>query len=127
MRFVQQLDRFSGCLIRQCLEDALGFPVEGSPPGIYASYVEQFRNTGWAMLERECELYDKIKGDARFRKEVEKKRGCVSSFLTSNEFSSKIRVIGPNAPKLEKSRLEKMPASAQQSPGCHGRGVAQPG
>lgn len=25
--------------------------------------------------ERECELYDKIKGDARFRKEVEKKAG----------------------------------------------------
>lgn len=32
-------DRFSGCLIGQCLGDALGFPVEGSPPAACAAYV----------------------------------------------------------------------------------------
>jgi ADP-ribosylglycohydrolase len=39
-----KVDQFSGCLIGQCLGDALGFPVEGSPPGICASYVEQLRH-----------------------------------------------------------------------------------
>ena len=55
-------------------------------------------------------LYDKMKRDVRFRKEVAEKAGL--GFELPNEFSSKIRVIGPNGPKLEKSRLEKMPASA---------------
>ena len=36
-----QPDQFSGCLVGQCLGDALGFPVEGSPPEICASYVAE--------------------------------------------------------------------------------------
>lgn len=32
-------DRFSGCLIGQCLGDALGYPVEGSRPATCALYV----------------------------------------------------------------------------------------
>jgi ADP-ribosylglycohydrolase len=43
MPLVSQLDQFSGCLVGQCLGDALGFPVEGSPPDLCASYVEQLR------------------------------------------------------------------------------------
>jgi ADP-ribosylglycohydrolase len=31
MVFVRQKDQFSGCLVGQCLGDALGFPVEGFP------------------------------------------------------------------------------------------------
>jgi ADP-ribosylglycohydrolase len=38
------VDQFSGCLVGQCLGDALGFPVEGSPPDICASYVERLRS-----------------------------------------------------------------------------------
>jgi ADP-ribosylglycohydrolase len=34
--------RFSGCLIGQCLGDALGFPVEGFPPRVCQSYVEKY-------------------------------------------------------------------------------------
>jgi len=33
-------ERFSGCLIGQCLGDALGFPVEGFPPEACAIYVD---------------------------------------------------------------------------------------
>jgi ADP-ribosylglycohydrolase len=40
---VPQLDQFRGCLVGQCLGDALGFPVEGSPPEICASYIEELR------------------------------------------------------------------------------------
>ena len=32
---------FTGCLIGQCLGDALGFPVEGAPPSLCRTYVEQ--------------------------------------------------------------------------------------
>lgn len=34
-------ERFSGCLIGQCLGDALGFPVEGYPPDICLQYVDE--------------------------------------------------------------------------------------
>jgi ADP-ribosylglycohydrolase len=43
MPTISNADQFSGCLIGQCLGDALGFPVEGSPPDICASYMEQLR------------------------------------------------------------------------------------
>jgi ADP-ribosylglycohydrolase len=33
-------EQFSGCLIGQCLGDALGSPVEGKPPDVCAAYVE---------------------------------------------------------------------------------------
>ncbi|MGD2156530.1 MAG: ADP-ribosylglycohydrolase family protein [Anaerolineales bacterium] len=34
--------RFSGCIIGQCLGDALGFPVEGFPPRVCQRYVEEY-------------------------------------------------------------------------------------
>jgi ADP-ribosylglycohydrolase len=34
-------EHFSGCLVGQCLGDALGFPVEGSPPDICDQYVRE--------------------------------------------------------------------------------------
>ncbi len=43
MPSISHADQFSGCLVGQCLGDALGFPVEGSPPDICASYVGQLR------------------------------------------------------------------------------------
>jgi ADP-ribosylglycohydrolase len=39
--FKASKDAFSGCLIGQCLGDALGLPVEGAYPGVCAKYVEQ--------------------------------------------------------------------------------------
>ncbi len=40
---VPQLDQFRGCLVGQCLGDALGFPVEGTPPDICSSYIAELR------------------------------------------------------------------------------------
>ena len=34
-------EQFSGCLIGQCLGDALGFPVEGYPPSVCQKYVTE--------------------------------------------------------------------------------------
>jgi ADP-ribosylglycohydrolase len=39
-------DQFSGCLIGQCLGDALGFVVEGFSPAACERYVEDFLKTG---------------------------------------------------------------------------------
>jgi ADP-ribosylglycohydrolase len=39
-------EQFSGCLIGQCLGDALGFIVEGYPPDVCQQYVEQEVRTG---------------------------------------------------------------------------------
>lgn len=41
-------DQFSGCLIGQCLGDALGFPVEGYPPVICQQYVSGVLKTARA-------------------------------------------------------------------------------
>ncbi|MHA2096696.1 MAG: ADP-ribosylglycohydrolase family protein [Candidatus Hodarchaeales archaeon] len=38
------LSQFQGCIIGQCLGDALGFPVEGHPPEICQDYVEKYLN-----------------------------------------------------------------------------------
>jgi ADP-ribosylglycohydrolase len=42
--------RYSGCLIGQCLGDALGFPVEGFPPRVCRSYVEEYLTRSEAKL-----------------------------------------------------------------------------
>ncbi len=39
-------ERFAGCLIGQCLGDALGFPIEGTPPETCIPYAERMRNAG---------------------------------------------------------------------------------
>lgn len=41
-------DQFAGCLIGQCLGDALGFPVEGYPPEHCAAYVAEILDRGRA-------------------------------------------------------------------------------
>ena len=57
MRFVTQIDQFTGCLIGQCLGDALGFPVEGSPPEVCAYYVDQLRTVGVKQTLPACPGY----------------------------------------------------------------------
>ncbi len=39
--FRPQQEQFSGCLIGQCLGDALGFPVEGKPPEVCRRYADE--------------------------------------------------------------------------------------
>ena len=39
-------EQFSGCLVGQCLGDALGFPVEGAPPPVCSRYVDEYLRAG---------------------------------------------------------------------------------
>jgi len=43
---VPRIDQFQGCLIGQCLGDAVGFPVEGYPPLICQRYTKQILERG---------------------------------------------------------------------------------
>jgi ADP-ribosylglycohydrolase len=45
---VPREEQFTGCLIGQCLGDALGFPVEGRSPAACRQYVEEMLRTGRA-------------------------------------------------------------------------------
>jgi len=38
---IPRKEQFSGCLIGQCLGDALGFPVEGYPPSVCGQYINR--------------------------------------------------------------------------------------
>jgi ADP-ribosylglycohydrolase len=44
--FIPARERFSGCLIGQCLGDALGFPVEGQSPDVCERYVRDCLQDG---------------------------------------------------------------------------------
>lgn len=57
MPVVPQVDQFSGSLIGQCLGDALGFPVEGAPPEVCASYVQQLSKLGMKQTLPACRDY----------------------------------------------------------------------
>jgi integrase len=63
-----------------------------TPPGLLQFWMG---HAGEGMSD----LYDKIKADVKFRKEVAEKAGL--GFELPENFSSKIRVIGPNGPKLD--------------------------
>jgi ADP-ribosylglycohydrolase len=41
-----QLERFAGCLIGQCLGDALGFPVEKESAAVCVKYIEESVQVG---------------------------------------------------------------------------------
>ena len=45
-RITPDRDRFSGCLIGQCVGDAIGFAVEGFSPAACQRYIEDFLKTG---------------------------------------------------------------------------------
>jgi ADP-ribosylglycohydrolase len=45
---IPRKEQFSGCLIGQCLGDALGFPVEGYPPEVCEQYVREILRKGRA-------------------------------------------------------------------------------
>jgi ADP-ribosylglycohydrolase len=53
-------ERFSGCLVGQCLGDSLGFPVEGSPPDTCSQYVREelgsFQRGGPCPSRRACSV-----------------------------------------------------------------------
>src|SRR5258706_596557 len=64
-------DQFAGCLIGQCLGDALGFPVEGCPPEDCAAYVAEILDQGRAgILGRGSFPFGQYTDDSQLAREL---------------------------------------------------------
>ena len=64
-------DRFAGCLIGQCLGDALGFVVEGQPPIACRAYVESVLRFGrGALLGRGPFPFGQYSDDSQLAREL---------------------------------------------------------
>jgi len=74
-------EQFSGCLIGQCLGDALGAPVEGSPPSICQAYINDRIRTG--------QLGDRSRGHYRmgqYTDDSQLARELLQSYVACGEF-----------------------------------------
>lgn len=74
-------EQFSGCLIGQCLGDALGAPVEGNPPEACQTYVDDILNTGKAgILGRRPFPFGQYTDDSQLAREL------MQSYLACQQF-----------------------------------------
>ena len=63
--------KFAGCLIGQCLGDALGFIVEGQPTATCSRYVEEVVRTGNTReLRRGCYRFGQYSDDSQLAREL---------------------------------------------------------
>ncbi len=88
------LSQFQGCLVGQCLGDALGFPVEGHGPETCAKYVqENIQHTPDKMLGRAHFPFGQYTDDSQLAREL------IQSYITSNgqfhpeEYATRIAAI----------------------------------
>jgi ADP-ribosylglycohydrolase len=64
-------EQFSGCLIGQCLGDALGFPVEGYPHSVCKRYIEDIvRYSGWKKIARRTVAFGQYTDDSQLAREL---------------------------------------------------------
>lgn len=64
-------DRFAGCLIGQCVGDALGFLVEGEPPNICEDYARDVVRAGKVpKIERDGFAYGQYSDDSQLAREL---------------------------------------------------------
>ena len=74
-------DRFVGCLIGQCLGDALGFVVEGRSPRACRDYVDAFLRTGKAARHARAPFpFGQYSDDSQLAREL------LSSFVECQRF-----------------------------------------
>ncbi|MDP9352659.1 MAG: ADP-ribosylglycohydrolase family protein [Chloroflexota bacterium] len=66
-----RLEQFTGCLIGQCLGDALGFPVEGQPPEICRRHVQEvLRNRSVPIRGRGPFPFGQYSDDSQLAREL---------------------------------------------------------
>jgi ADP-ribosylglycohydrolase len=63
-------EQFSGCLVGQCLGDALGAPVEGYPPSLCQRYVEELRAGRAEGLRRGTSTFGQYTDDSQLAREL---------------------------------------------------------
>ena len=78
---IPNMDQFTGCLIGQCLGDALGFPVEGCPPEECRSYVATvLRGSESSFLGRGPFPFGQYTDDSQLAREL------IQSYVLSGQF-----------------------------------------
>ena len=81
LRSADRKEQFSGCLIGQCLGDALGFLVEGYPPSICRKYVtETMRGGGPGDRGRGSFPFGQYTDDSQLAREL------IQSYVACKEF-----------------------------------------
>jgi ADP-ribosylglycohydrolase len=93
MNAIPTADRFAGCLIGQCLGDALGFPVEGHPPEICEKYVERIlgASPAQAIVDRFPE-FGQYTDDSQLARELMQSYAALGRF-DANDYASRIAAI----------------------------------
>ncbi|HPJ94839.1 MAG TPA: ADP-ribosylglycohydrolase family protein [Deltaproteobacteria bacterium] len=78
---IPKKEQFSGCLIGQCLGDALGFPVEGYPHPVCQPYIEDIvRYGGWKKFAQRTQPFGQYTDDSQLAREL------LISYSTCNGF-----------------------------------------
>src|SRR5262249_4340789 len=86
-------EHFSGCPIRQCLGDALGFPVEGMPPEQCARDVaETMRGDGGTALGRRPQPFGQYTDDSQLARELLQSHSALVRF-DPGDYASRIAAI----------------------------------
>ncbi len=68
---IPKKEQFSGCLIGQCLGDALGFPVEGYPHPVCQPYIEDIvRYGGWRKIAQGTQPFGQYTDDSQLAREL---------------------------------------------------------
>jgi ADP-ribosylglycohydrolase len=86
-------DQFSGCLIGQCLGDALGFPVEGHPPQTCRRYVDEFlRENRAGEMGRDSFPFGQYTDDSQLARELLQSYAALGHF-DPQDFARRIAAI----------------------------------
>ena len=87
-------DQFSGCLIGQCLGDALGFPVEGFPQELAEPYVQRLRNSDASefLLGRADFKFGQYTDDSQLARELLQSYASVGRF-DPRDYAARIAAI----------------------------------
>lgn len=91
---VPRLDQFRGCLVAQCLGDALGFPVEGSSPEVCNAYIEELRAghfESWPAV-RSNHAFGQYTDDSQLARELMQSYAEVGRFDAA-DYAARIRSI----------------------------------
>jgi len=87
-------EQFSGCLIGQCLGDALGFPVEGFPQELAEPYVQRLRIPGASdfLLGRADFKFGQYTDDSQLARELLQSYASVRRF-DPQDYAARIAAI----------------------------------
>src|ERR687889_321726 len=93
MSNVPTKEQFEGCLIGQCVGDALGFVVEGQPPEVCREYVEEALDKGQPRAHRRSRYaFGQYSDDSQLARELMQSYAARERF-DPEDYASRIAAI----------------------------------